>query len=223
MIETTPAPPRVEDIQTEILRRICFVEYQAGDQLKEAQLASEFGVSRTPVRDAISRISHLGLVETRNGVGTVVRQLSKAEILHVYEVRLELATMIGTLSPRTISQDDIATCEALVADVCELSERFDAKHYVHINHKLHEFIASLIGNDVLRSFWWQTYYQAASTWYQLGDVLGSRAANALVKETTEIKAALENGDMRAVGYVQRIHIGYGFEHIKKHLLADIDR
>ncbi len=40
-----------------------------------------FGVSRTPVRDALSRISHLGLIETRNGVGTVVVALTETQIL----------------------------------------------------------------------------------------------------------------------------------------------
>lgn len=54
------------------------------------------------LRDAISRIKHLGLVETRNGVGTVVVALSNEEIHHLYEMRLQLATLIGAMSPRAV-------------------------------------------------------------------------------------------------------------------------
>lgn len=213
---TAPSPPVniSEEIQAELLQRICFLDYRPGDQLKEAYLAKEFGVSRTPVRDAISRISHLGLVETRNGVGTVVRQLSLTEITHVYNMRLELAPMIGMLNPRQIAPSDRKVCERLLGQAADLNDAFDARGYVQLNHRLHEFIAGLIGNDVLRSFWWQTYYQAASTWYQLAHLQGPKAATALVSELTDIRDALDHNDLRALGYVQRIHIGYGFEQIK---------
>ena len=69
-----------EAIKQILLRRICHLQYKAGDQLKEAELAREFGVSRTPVRDAINRISHYGLIASRNGVGTIVVGLSAEEI-----------------------------------------------------------------------------------------------------------------------------------------------
>jgi DNA-binding GntR family transcriptional regulator len=208
-----------ETIQAEILRRICFLEYQPGDQLKEAGLATEFGVSRTPVRDAISRISHLGLVETRNGVGTVVVALTAANIRQVYEMRLELAALIGTMSPRAITERDRRTGRELLQAAKALSDGFDARRYVEINHRLHRLIASLIGNSVLQSFWWQTYYQAASTWYRVGNLLGVEVAQALVAELRDINTALENDDVAAIGFIQRTHIGYGYKRIKTHLLS----
>lgn len=208
-----------ETIQAEILRRICFLDYQPGDQLKEAELAAEFGVSRTPVRDAISRISHLGLVETRNGVGTVVVALTAAKIRHVYEMRLELAVLIGTMSPRTITAGDLLLARELMQGAQALNESFDPRRYVEINHRLHSLIASLIGNSVLQSFWWQTYYQAASTWYRVSNQLGSEVALALLEEIRDIITALENDDMAAIGFTQRAHIGYGFQRINRHLLA----
>ncbi|MGC1428149.1 MAG: GntR family transcriptional regulator [Albidovulum sp.] len=209
----------VETIQTEILQRICFLDYQPGDQLKEAELAAEFGVSRTPVRDAISRISHLGLVETRNGVGTVVVALTAAQIRHVYEMRLELAALIGTMSPREITEADRLTARALMQEAQALSHDFDTRRYVEVNHRLHGLIASLIGNSALQSFWWQTYFQAASTWYRVGTQLGPEMAQALVAELGDINTALENDDAAAIGFIQRTHIGYGYQRIKTHLLS----
>jgi len=216
--ETEPKS-MVETIQTEILQRICFLAYQPGDQLKEAELAAEFCVSRTPVRDAISRINHLGLVETRNGVGTVVVALSAAQICHVYDMRLELAKLIGTKSPRAITQIDCERGQALLHAAQALLQDFDPRRYVEINHGLHGLIADLIGNSTLRSFWWQTYYQAASTWYQVSIQMGAEVAQALVAELEDINRALEHGDVAAIGFIQRTHIGYGYQRINTHLLS----
>ncbi|WP_406645759.1 GntR family transcriptional regulator [Aliisedimentitalea scapharcae] len=210
--------PTVDVIQAEILKRICFLDYPPGRQLKEADLAQEFGVSRTPVRDAISRIKHLGLVETRNGVGTVVVALPDDQIRHVYEMRLHLATLIGTLSPRKITAPDRQRVEDLLVEVKALEQEFDPRRYVELNHRLHILVVDLIGNTSLQSFWWQTYCQAASTWHRIAKLTGADAATALVREVQDLVQAMEHGDLSAVGFVQRIHIGYGFDRIQKHLL-----
>ncbi|MFK7868898.1 MAG: GntR family transcriptional regulator [Roseobacter sp.] len=211
----------VDAIQAKILQRICFLEYQPGDQLKEAELAAEFGVSRTPVRDAISKISHLGLVDTRNGVGTVVVALTARQVRDVYDVRLELAPLIGSLSPRKITQTDCETGQVLLQEARALCEAFDARRYIELNHRLHQLIVSLIGNATLRSFWWQAYYQAASTWYRVSHQVGRDAAFALVAELEDITAALTRGDSAAIGFIQRIHIGYGYQQIETHLLSSV--
>ncbi|WP_371227310.1 GntR family transcriptional regulator [Roseovarius sp. 2305UL8-3] len=208
-----------ESIQADILQRICFLDYPPGTPLKEAELAAEFGVSRTPVRDAIGRISHLGLVETRNGVGSVVVALPAAKIHHVYAMRLELAGLIGTMSPRAINDADCLAGHSLLDAATALANQFDPRLYVEINHQLHSLIASLIGNSALQSFWWQTYYQAASTWYRMANQRGPDMAEALIGELRDITTALDNGDSSAIGFIQRTHIGYGYQRIKTHLLA----
>lgn len=216
--EKTP----VESIQLEIIRRICFLDYPPGCQLKEAELAVEFGVSRTPVRDAISRIKHLGLVETRNGVGTVVTVLPRQQIEQVYEMRLQLATLIGTVSPHAITQQDLARMDALLDDAIALQAAFDARRYVELNDQLQILIADLIGNALLRSFWRQAYFQAASTWYGVASRAGDGVAASLVQEIQEMKHAMERGDIAAVGFIQRVHIGYGYNRIIEHLFAEDD-
>jgi len=207
----------VEDIQSEILLRICLLDYVPGQQLKEAALAKEFGVSRTPVRDAIARISHLGLVETRNGVGTVVVALSADEIRQVYDMRLHLAALVGSIKPGKVSALQQSQAKSLLQQSLALVDDFDLRDYVMLNHQLNNLIASLINNIVLRSFWRQTYYQAASTWHQLGTIAGDEVARLLVEELSEINTALDARDIQAVGYIQRVHIGYGYQRIKTHL------
>lgn len=214
-----PARATVDQIQGQILERICFAHYHPGDQLKETKLAKEFGVSRTPVRDAIQRIGHLGLVETRNGVGTVVIQLSKERIRHLYEMRMELASLIGELSPATIETHHQEEIRSIHESALVLRENRDSQEFVKLNQRLQTLIASLIGNSSLREFWNQAYFQATSVWYRMEQLVGLEAYDALSRETSDLLVALERKDVAAVGYLQRIHIGYGFHSIEKYLLS----
>lgn len=204
-----------EMIKEILLRRICHLQYRAGDQLKEAELAREFGVSRTPIRDAINRISHLGLIASRNGVGTIVVGLSAEEIRHVYELRLELAALIGRLSPVTPRPEHLETLSSLLSQTKSLKNNFSAADYVSINHELNELIASLIGNATLRAMWMQLYVQAASTWHRVADDMGLGVADDLIDELTDLQGACRRGDVEAVGYIQRVHIGYGYARVKR--------
>ena len=67
-----PDPTRSVDLNAihDLLRdRICLRTYPPGSLLRESRLGAEFGISRTPVREVLQRLSTLGLVEVLNGVG----------------------------------------------------------------------------------------------------------------------------------------------------------
>lgn len=204
-----------EAIQRILLNRICLLEYRPGDQLKESALALELGVSRTPIRDALNRISHLGLIESRNGVGTVVVGLTREQLRHVYEVRLELSCLIGKLSPITPGPEHCEALRHLLDRATELTKDVVPDEFVRINHELNELVASMIGNTSLRSMWLQVYVQAASTWHRLAETIGSDATQALVEELTALLAAAQRGDSDAIGHVQRIYIGYSFRKLEE--------
>lgn len=207
----------VQAIQEQILEGICLLDYGAGHQLKEAELAATFGVSRTPVRDALSRIAHLDLIETRNGVGTVVKALSDEKITDVYETRLQIAPLIGVSSTIEVTDLHLSTINSLLERATQIRSTEQVRNYVKINHETQHMISGLISNTVLRSFWQQTYYQAASVWYRIAHITEQESFPALVSELSELKTALENNDLVAVGHIQRTYIGYGYKRIKRHL------
>src|ERR687888_438812 len=82
-------------------------------RLAEAEIAEEFEVSRTPVRQALHRLAVEGLVEVKNGVGIRVTEADERELQDIYELRMSLATLIGKLSPRPLSKDDLAELHAV--------------------------------------------------------------------------------------------------------------
>ena len=72
-------------------------EIKPGDRLLETDLAALFGVSRTPVREAIRRLEAEGVVEHKPRVGAVVRTLGQQEIIELYEMRIVLEKTAATI------------------------------------------------------------------------------------------------------------------------------
>ena len=83
------------DIVARLEEDILGGHFQPGDRLAEAALAERFGVSRTPIREALRQLSAAGLVEMRPRRGAVVRSLLVAEIVHMLELMAEIEGMDG--------------------------------------------------------------------------------------------------------------------------------
>jgi len=205
--------PRLKSIYEQLRDRICLLDYPPGTILREADIAQEFGVSRTPVREALQRLAYGALVVSKSGVGTRVTSPDRNEIIEVYEMRLKLAELIGVLSPNPVTAVIIEEMISLRQGAEQLLDTFDARQYLRINHAIHFLIGRLIGNRTLRELWDQLYFQSARVWYNHVQRNPREVANSLLREAREVEAALDEGDVLAVGYVQRNYIAYGYRRV----------
>lgn len=223
MIEDTDSEkPRrgVEAIFEALRDRVCLHDYPPLTVLREGELALEFGVSRTPVREALQRLAALGLVEVRNGVGTVVTALTREQAVEIYEMRLKIAELIGQLSPRPVGAAELAEIRLLAERAEALTRRPDARSYFEINHAAHFLVARIIGNAALREAWVRLYFQAVRVWYGVAMRRGEEVAASLARELREVEAAMAEDDAMAVGYIQRNYIAYGLRRVKAESWAD---
>src|SRR5258708_1847321 len=90
-------------IYESIRRAILDGRYGPGDRLVESQLAAELGVSRTRIREALSRLETERLVATLPTRGHVVRRLGRRDIEEMYELRLELEGYAARTAAETIT------------------------------------------------------------------------------------------------------------------------
>ncbi len=198
----------------EILRdRICLLEYRPGAIIREGELALEFDISRTPIREVLQRLENAGLVEIRNGVGTIVSERTLVEIKQIYQIRLRLAALIGDMTPNTCRPEDIATFEPLLERAHAVVKNFDAREYWHIDHEVHFAIGRLIGNAPLNEMWDRYYFQIASFWYQVIEAEPLDVSRSLVRELEDVREAMIRNDVSAVGYIERNYISYGFDRV----------
>lgn len=118
-----------------------------GTQLKEVQLANRFGVSRTPVRDALSRLEDLGLAERVNR-GLEVRGLDPEQVIQVYDMRILLEVEASGQAAQNRNLNDILTLEALLERDRSLEKPTDAE-LIQTNLEFHRAVWKASQNPVL--------------------------------------------------------------------------
>ncbi|TKB08700.1 MAG: GntR family transcriptional regulator [Mesorhizobium sp.] len=213
------SPPRGQAMEIHrVLRdRICLLRYRPGELLVETELATEFNVSRTPIRQALQRLDYEGLVETKNGIGTTVTGVDFQEFKDVYAFRLRLSEMIGDFSRPEWSFKALQEVEALVPRVDALLQRRDFEQFWQINHELHFAVNALISNSAMRDIHDRLYFQASRVWYSFVDRMWEDEVRFLKEEVDELCRALRAGDLRAVGFVQRNFISYGLSRVARYI------
>ena len=212
---------RFQRIYKAIRERICLLEYAPGTVLNEGQLADEFEVSRTPIRNVLQRLNYEGLLKTRNGVGTIVSEVDIKTFKDIYALRMSLAESMGELSPVAPTPAAIDP----VKKICARAERLrdgpkELNAYARLCNELHELIIEQIGNKALREMTDLLYYRAARTWLiYLHNLDWSEELEILQHECSEILFAMEIGDMRGVGHARRQFLFMTLSRISRYLTS----
>ena len=81
---------RADFVYRKIREGILNGDFAPSTPLSEYQLASQFELSRTPVREALTRLEHEGMVRTVPGIGTLVSEITPHDIMEIYQVREQL-------------------------------------------------------------------------------------------------------------------------------------
>jgi DNA-binding GntR family transcriptional regulator len=106
--------PVLTDAYSLILEAIDMGEYKPGDRLVESDLAERFGVSRTPIREALQRLETQSLL-ARDGRSLIVASLDHNQMGELYVVRRELEGLAARLAARHANDEEIAVLRDMVA------------------------------------------------------------------------------------------------------------
>jgi DNA-binding GntR family transcriptional regulator len=115
MASKTPRSPVVDDLAEEIRRLVLRGEIPLGSRIQQDQLAREFGVSRTPVREALQKLQGTGLVEFIPNRGAFVKGVSSRQIRETYEVRAALEGLAAARAAERIEPGELAELKAAQA------------------------------------------------------------------------------------------------------------
>lgn len=120
-------------------------DYAPGAALSEVRLAEHFDVSRTPVREALKQLQVEGLVEIRPKVGTFVRQISRREIVEMFEVKEVLEGLAARLMARRGHVPELDLLRANLERSKIATEQGDSAGYAALVHEFHQTI--IMGSD----------------------------------------------------------------------------
>ncbi|PJE32611.1 HTH-type transcriptional regulator McbR [Pseudooceanicola marinus] len=106
--------PPLGDAYSLILEAIDVGVYRPGDRLVESELAERFGVSRTPIREALQRLETQRLL-TRDGRSLIVASLDHNQLAELYVVRAELEALAAGLAARHATAEEVRVLQEMVA------------------------------------------------------------------------------------------------------------
>ena len=206
---------RFERIYKVIRDRICLLEYEPGTRLAEEELAQEFGVSRTPIRSVLSHLEAEGLLHSRHGVGTFVTDVDIEALTQVFQLRMELAVLLGKLDPIARSPEDIDRVRGLLRRCDALTGELEPREFARLNMDFSQELAAMTGNQPLREISERLYYLTTRIWLKSVTRLNLPDEVAVFRrEMADILAAMEIGDLEAVGHIRRSHISMSFNRMR---------
>jgi DNA-binding GntR family transcriptional regulator len=109
------ARPLQKDAYTLILEAIDAGLFKPGDRLVESELADRFGVSRTPVREALQRLETQSML-VRDGRSLIIASLDHNQLAELYAVRTELEGLAARLAARAATDEEIRVLRGMVED-----------------------------------------------------------------------------------------------------------
>jgi DNA-binding GntR family transcriptional regulator len=195
---TTATSRAYDHVKQAILDRA----YPGGALLSEGEIASEVGVSRTPVREALLRLETEGLVRLYPKRGALVLPVSPQEISDVLETRELVETF--TAGRATIGPELVAELTRLLEAMREHSGAADAKEFAHADRCFHRTLVAAAGNEILT----QLYDSLRDRQLRMARLTASdpvRTADA-IRDHTEILEAVRSGDRERVRTAIQQHL-----------------
>jgi DNA-binding GntR family transcriptional regulator len=199
----------VDRLAATIQSRVLAGEIPTGTRLRQVALAAEFGVSRTPVREALRKLQASGLVEVVPHRGAVVRVPAAREIREAYEVRAELEGLAAELAAHRFEESQIRRlyqAEALYRrSVAALIAQRDRRRrtapssaelakWMHANDEFHQAVHDAAGNERLRRTIAELHRSMPRNLTSIVLSESKRLLRENVDEHGAVVAAIERGD-----------------------------
>lgn len=145
----TPRGGTVRHIETVLMDEIAAGALAPGERLDEVRLTARFGVSRTPVREALSRLVAQGILIPGEKRGVRVAQYTRAELAQIFEAMHEIEAACARVAAQRLTllaRLEIETAQAACVTAAQTGERI---RYLRANEELHEAIYRATGNPYM--------------------------------------------------------------------------
>ena len=130
-------------------REIVTGKISAGERLEELEIANRFGVSRTPVREALMMLEAINLIERRPRRGAVVKGVTLKRLLQMLEALAELEAVAGKLAARRGRPEDVAEIRTALEVLDAAVNESNPDAYYTANIRFHRAIYTASRNDEL--------------------------------------------------------------------------
>ncbi|WP_083591851.1 GntR family transcriptional regulator [Aurantimonas sp. 22II-16-19i] len=201
-------PPSVVDgVYDRIYHQLMSLEVAPGSRIPIDTIAREFGVSQTPVREALSRLEREGLVRKEHLIGySAAPQLTRKQFDDLYTFRLLLEPEGSRLATRNLTPESLQALESVAADMdggeAPLDRRTRYSRFARADAHFHDEILRIAGNEVIRT----TLYNQHVHLHIFRLMFNSRVTQEALEEHEDLLTAFRAGDADAAAKAMANHI-----------------
>jgi DNA-binding GntR family transcriptional regulator len=179
-------------------------EIQPGAKIPERKLCERFGVSRTPLREAIKVLAAEGLVRLEPHRGAVVVQPTPEELDECLPITAVIEALSGELACEHITDEEITAIQNIHLKMIEAHKNNDHEAYFTYNRKIHECILAAARNPLLSSIYDATYFRVGRQ--RLGQFLPRETIDLILTDQEEIIEALVARQSQRLGETLQRHV-----------------
>jgi len=152
MLPNSPTPVSLEKFAYDSIKKaILEFRLKPGDALVEADLSNQLNISKTPVRDALTRLERESLVTKIIYKGTYVTEITAKSVKEVFEIRAVLEGLAAREATPNFTSGDLQQAGQILADQAAMLKSGDVERASELNKRFHLLILERSGNHRLRS------------------------------------------------------------------------
>lgn len=198
-----------------IKEAIIYCEIKPGTWISENALSQSLNMSRTPVREALKMLVNEGFLETRQGIGALVKEIELKDLVDLYDLRKTLECMAAETSIMSITNYDIKYLREVWSGMLEKMknhEKVDSRIIGKYDNELHGLIIDRCRNGYLKSV--MTNIRQHILRYQLLTVMALGDMEATIRQHLEIIDIMEERNINELIPALKCHIEEAAEIIK---------
>ena len=222
ILKSNPDELAQDRVYAAIKEAITSLQFEPGLSLRTSQIATRVNASRTPVREALSRLAQEGLVQREGGWGYVVKHVSMKDVVDLYNVREALEVLAAKAAIPHLNDDIVVR---LVALNKQAEQSFKDKHYENFlkqNRSFHKLLGQTSGNLLLENMLNTIHDRVRQVGSLVVRMYEPRAQELLI-ENRRILVAIRARDEAALVSAIQAHINQGREHVRRLIESPINR
>ncbi|MCU1410586.1 MAG: GntR family transcriptional regulator [Rhodoglobus sp.] len=181
-----------------------------GDRIVESEIARRLGVSQAPVREAVKRLVHAGLVTSEPRRGSYVTEISPEEFAIARELRADLESVGARAAAGNVSDGDVASLRALVDRMAASVSAGDWAGFRQLDMEFHRRALAVSGHALLARVW-DALEPILVSQRAIGDPSFAGNRSVMVQWHTDLIDALVAGDPTAAGEAFYAHASGALE------------
>ncbi len=186
--------------------------YAIGEVISEKRLSEELGVSRTPIREALSRLAEEDLIK-ESPTGTIVLGITDKDVDDAFEVKRRIEVLATRWAAGTIDEEHLGQLKEILDQQEFYAQKDDTEKVRDLDTEFHDVIYDACGSPVLRGILSPLHHKMLK--YRKASLDKENRIIDSVEEHRAIYEAIASGQSDKVETLMLVHIDHAYQGMKK--------